>query len=442
MKLLRKGIYSSGGTIGCTGLGVLTNMVLARSLLPEGMGKYQLVLTFSGIAVALLSFGKGQANIFFLNKKKTLRSIVVMNSVWTSLAAAGLILPFSFFLLLLLPDYFGVYPEWVIVIVSIGVWALFFIILLKPILQADLRVREVVWVQFSGAAFLLAVIALFGSFKYLDVNTALVSVACSQLVSMIVLCGYIKKDIDFRLRFSRTLFLSTFRYGLKLHAANLFFLLNTSMGLLILRLILVDDFSQVGLYGRGLAICKLILLVPLALGPVLYAAWSGMSSGVKTSQIELAVRLHLLFAVFMTAIVELALPLLILLLYGADYLQAVNATRILVVSVLFKSVLNVFVSLFSSDGRAQFTAYFMGFSLMQVAILSCILIPYLGIMGAALAEAFTSFTVLLIAIYFAKRRYNLNVRNLVFITTKDIGYLVNILFPLKGGKRTLWDLKL
>ena len=365
-----------------------------------------------------------------------------MNSVWTSLAAAGLILPFSFFLLLLLPDYFGVYPEWVIVIVSIGVWALFFIILLKPILQADLRVREVVWVQFSGAAFLLAVIALFGSFKYLDVNTALVSVACSQLVSMIVLCGYIKKDIDFRLRFSRTLFLSTFRYGLKLHAANLFFLLNTSMGLLILRLILVDDFSQVGLYGRGLAICKLILLVPLALGPVLYAAWSGMSSGVKTSQIELAVRLHLLFAVFMTAIVELALPLLILLLYGADYLQAVNATRILVVSVLFKSVLNVFVSLFSSDGRAQFTAYFMGFSLMQVAILSCILIPYLGIMGAALAEAFTSFTVLLIAIYFAKRRYNLNVRNLVFITTKDIGYLVNILFPLKGGKRTLWDLKL
>ena len=84
MSLLRKGILAGSGSIICAGIGVMTSMMLSRALLPEGMGRYQIPLTFGVLTVTIISLGIGNSNIFFLNKHRIEHRKIVMNSVSVS----------------------------------------------------------------------------------------------------------------------------------------------------------------------------------------------------------------------------------------------------------------------------------------------------------------------------------------------------------------------
>ena len=82
MSLLRKGILTTSGSIFCAVLGVVTQMILARKLMPEGMGQYQVLLDSGTLVVTFAAFGIGPANIYFLNRIKVNTVCITMNSLY------------------------------------------------------------------------------------------------------------------------------------------------------------------------------------------------------------------------------------------------------------------------------------------------------------------------------------------------------------------------
>jgi len=437
MSLIRKGILAGGGSVVCVGLGVVTNMMLARSLLPEGMGRYQLPMTMGALIVTVLSLGIGQANIYFLNKHKIEPKKIVMNSIWAALAGSVILMLIVPVIFTVFANYFGQLRLWVKIVFSAGACGLLTVALLRPVLTAALQVRQAVSVQVTQAVTILAIVAFCFIFKLMSVNLALNAFAMSHLVSLAVLLYFVSDRIDFSIFFSWRLFLQTLHYGLKLYAGNIVYLINVSIGLMLLRYLMPDDFGNVGYYGRAVAICKLVMLLPIAVGPLLYAQWAAFSGDERRLQAQLAMRLHLLLGIVTAFSIGLFGHWLILLLYGKQFLAALSALRILIVGTALMSMLNVCISLLASDGRAHITAYMMTFGVAAQIVLMWILVPRLGINGAALANTASNCLVFSAGIIILKHGYQVSLRHIILLKRSDLVYLMNAIYNRRVSEKQI-----
>jgi len=424
MSLLRKGILAGSGSIISAVIGVLTSMMLSRALLPEGMGRYQVPLTFGILTMTVLSLGIGNSNIFFLNKHRIEHRQIVINSVWFAFAA-------SLFLLLVIPivfscfrNYFGALQLSTRIIFSMGIAALLCFNLLRPILTADLKIRQEVAARITNRLAILIMVGFAFLLGYLSVDTALIATSLSHVAALILVIYFLKEHFDFKISFSWKLFKETLAYGLKLFAANFAYLVNVSLGLMLVRYLMPNNFSDAGYYGRAVAICGLIMLLPASVGPLLYARWSSLSGHSRKAQVELAMRLH--FAAGAATVVALMVfgPWIIIILYGEAFLPAVPAMRVLSFGVALRCVFNVCSNLLASDGRPHITTYILILSIVVTASLTFVLVPHIGIIGAALADVIAWSLVLTIGLLLLIRIYGLELKNMLLIKKIDFQYLI------------------
>ena len=425
MSLLRKGILAGSGSIICAGIGVFTSMILSRALLPEGMGRYQIPLTFGVLTVTIISLGIGNSNIFFLNKHRIEHRKIVMNSVWFSFMA-------SVFLLLLIPviffcfhNYFGALRFLTQIIFSMGIAALLCFNLLRPVLTADLKIRQEVIARITNRLVILIIVAFAFILGYLSVDTALIATSISHVTVLILVVYFLKEHFDFKISFSWRLFKETLAYGLKLFAANFAYLVNVSLGLMLVRYLMPNDFINVGYYGRAVAVCGLIMLFPTSVGPLLYARWSGLSGRDRKAQVELAMRLHFAAGSVSIAVLMLFGSFIINILYGEAFLPAVPAMRVLSLGVALRCVFNVFSNFLASDGRPHITTYILIFSVVLAASFTFALVPHIGIIGAALADVIAWSLVLTIGLVLLRRYYGLELKNMLLIKKSDFKYLLH-----------------
>jgi O-antigen/teichoic acid export membrane protein len=427
MALLRKGILAGGGAIICSGIGVGTNMILSRVLLPEGMGRYQVPLTAGVLTMTLLSLGIGQSNIFFLNKHRIEHKRIVMNSVWFGLAGSAVLLLSVPMLLSFFRDYFGVLRLSTRFIFSIGLAALLCFCLLRPVLTADLKVRQDVGVRITNKFMILLTVVVCVVFWSLSVDAALIAASIGPVAALALVIYFLRGHFDFSILFSWKLFTRILSYGLKMFAANLVYFVNVSLGLMLLRLLIPDDFTDVGYYGRAVSVCALIMLLPSSVGPLLYARWSALSGRQRSAQVELAMRLHFAAGSAIAGILILLGPLIITTLYGKSFLPAVGPMRVLALGVAFRCVFCVCINLFAGDGRAHVTAYVFALSVGVITILTFVLVPHMGIVGAALADVIASGLVLSIGLLLLKRDYGLELTSMVMLRRGDLLYLFRAL---------------
>lgn len=411
----------------CVGLGIATNMMLARSLLPEGMGRYQLPMTAGVLIVSILSLGIGQANIYFLNRHKIEPRKVVMNSIWTGLASVAVLIILTPVVFTVFANYFGVLPLWIKIVFSLGVCGSFNVTLLRPVLNAALQIRQAVCVQITQVVTILVIVTFCFTFDLISVNLALTAFAAGHVISLAILFYFIRDRIDFSVFFSWRLFLRILNYGLKLYVANIVYLLNASIGLMLLRYLMPDDFADVGYYGRAVAICRLLMLLPIAVGPLLYAKWAGLSGDERRLQVQLAMRLHLALGIITVCLVGLFGRWFILFLYGKEFLAALSALRILMIGTALMSMLSVCINLLASDGRAHVIAYMMTLGVIAQIVLTWILVPRLGINGVALANTAAGFLVFSIGVMILKQNYGIRMRRIIFVKKTDLKYLRNAL---------------
>lgn len=428
MSLLRKGILAGGGSVVCAGLGVLTSMMLSRALLPEGMGRYQLPLTTATLVITILGLGVGQSNIYFLNKHKIEPRQIVMNSIWfglTGIVGLVILLPIIF---TLFESYFGILPIWVKIFYSLGVSASFCFNLLRPILMAALQVRQSVQSQIINRATFLLIVFFCFVLNFSSVDFTLAALAISHITALAIVVYFLKDRIDFSVSFAWAVFGRVLKYGLHLLASNLVYVLNASIGLMLLRYLMPENFATIGFYGRAVALCGLITLIPYAAGPLLYSKWSNLSGDARRGQVEFAMRLHLALGFIIVSALALFGSWCVIILYSREFLPAVSPLRILAVGVGSRCVFSVCNNLLASDGRAHITACVMGSSVITIAVLTWILVPHYGINGAALADMIGGILVLATGLLILKRSEGIQMRHIIFLKRSDLKCLRNALF--------------
>ncbi len=427
MNFLSKGILAASGSIIGIAFSIITQMILSRKLMPDGMGQYQIFLNFSTMATTIATLGIGQASIYYINNIKSDIGKVISNTIFFGIFISIILSGILFIFIKINSDYFGTISVIGMTGFLLSCQGIIFINLLRPVLIAQLRMREAVLVSIILPLACLIVIAVIAALKLLTVNTAISAMALGQLSSLMVLLWCLRKNIKLSNLICYDLFKNIFSLGLKLAISNIMLITSTSIGLLLVRYIIKDDFSQIGYYGRAIAICGLIRLIPSAITPTLYSKWSGTDSQHLSSQVERALRMQFAFGLLALAALIIFGKQIIIILYTSAFLPSFVSMNVLVFGQVLRSMTDIYINLFASNGKPMLSTFILGISIPIVVVLSFVLVPYYGIKGAAWAETISAVISLGAAIMIGKRLNSVKFSKSFLLNYTDLQYINNAL---------------
>lgn len=413
-----------GGSAATILLGAVQSIIIARILGPEGTGQYQLAITLSITVTTFFIFGIGQANIFFLNYHKADPKRIVANSILFSvltglLAALTLYLIFSFG-----QKYMGQFSHGVELIFSLSLLFMLLQAVMGQILIAEMRVMEFNISQLAVKSVAMLLIGALACIGGLTAGRALIAVAFSQVLAAFLMLLFLRNHLSFSFTPDFTLLWKTIRYDLQLYSVNLLLILDQNISMIFIGLLMPGEFAALGYYSRAIAVCSLIRLVPLSLQNLLYSHWAGINGKQKLRQLEKTLRIYLLVGITIVAGIYMAGRYLIVILYGEVFLPAYPVLLILGIQQVMWMMSIAFQSFFSGSGMPMLTTCNLIITTGLSAVGMVLLIPPMGIVGAAWCITVAHMVSVIINFILARRFFGLNIGNCFRVNFNDISSLL------------------
>jgi len=397
-------------------------MIISRSIGRDGMGQYDLLRQVGTLAATIVSLGIGNATIFFLNNRKVPLGEIVANNTRIFIVLGSILFVSTWIAIKALPAYFGEIPSYVAAVFAFGIASLLGTTFFRPIMVSALEARKMVVVNVSLPVCILLGAAVLGICGLLTTSKALILLAIANITSFIVTLSLVMPSLSLKGPFNWHLLRGLLSYGVKLSAANILQVVFSAASIMLLRYLTIEDFGQVGLYTRAVALCGLGMLVPTAIGPLLYAKWSSADKQERLRQVQIAGRFCFAYGLCVAVFLMLFGKYLLWLLYGKDFIAGQIAVYGLGPALASFSLFNVYINLFAGEGRAGITAWILTWSVFAVLLANWLLVPQYGILGAAIAELIAQLTSLIIAALVGWRLFRLNPFLCLVITPSDIRY--------------------
>lgn len=385
--LVRQGLVIGAGL----GLAIL----LARVLGPQGNGRYALALLLPTMLSTLLNLGVAPANVYFLGRGSVSvrRALSVTLRLWLVLSALGVgggILAvlvwgqvwFSGVPILLLWFALSSFP--------VTLLQSFLVSLLQGV--QDFRrynlvslVAPVLTLGFVLVTVLIlgwGVVGAVASFFAANVVSLLVSLWALKphlVQSQVTQDGMSETDV------SETYTTELINYGWKAHLSNILAFVNYRADILLINFFLTP--VSVGIYVVAVQLAERMWVLSQAVSTVLLPRLSQLHQDAAKQQELTSLVSRWVFAVSVVAallLASLAAPL-ILLLFGRDYSLAISTLLWLLPGVVLGSVARILSNDLAARGRPDLNLYV---SLVVVSVnisLNLLLIPRMGITGAAIA---------------------------------------------------------
>ena len=204
--------------------------------------------------------------------------------------------------------------------------------------------------------------------------------------------------IDFSLKYNSEISKTAIKFGVKTHIANLAQFLNYRLDVFIIAMYLPPE--SVGYYAVATLISERLWTIPNSIGIVLFpkvSSTSNENANLITAQVA---RNTLFLVTCLVIIIATASYPIIDYLFGDEFIPAVKPMLFLLPGITTLSVSKIFAADLSGRGRPQYATYASMSSLISNVFLNLILIPRLGIGGAAIASSI-SYTIASIILFLA-----------------------------------------
>jgi len=362
-----------------------TGIVVARALGAHGRGVYALVVTIAYLFPAISSLGISWAGIYLVGQKKcSLQQIIsnnlafwlVVTALWVSGAVVvGLMRP-GF-----VPDEFrfSYFP-----IIGLGGSALLLSSFSKDLSMAGGSVLGYNAIDVADS--LLRTVLIMGGVLILGLGVSgVLSAWLLAIVLTSTLGGYLIASRG-RPRPSLSLPLLKTQLGFGLRGYLGYLLQTANYRLDVFFVVAFAGSATLGQYTVAFGMAEILWLLPVTLGEVLFPKLSGLDPASNTETAVATCRRLLFIAAIGVLVAVGSGRFLIGHLYGSEFLPAVNAFYILAPSVLFYTIHKVLGSSLSSRGMPEVNLYAGAASVLVTIGLDLLLIPRVGIEGAAIAS--------------------------------------------------------
>ena len=373
---------------------VPTSILVARILGVEGKGLYTLMTVLPWIVSYVVMGGTDTATTYLLSGKKAgLRSLVVQ-SICFSLLFSAVAIPA--YIYLIVPHVFGGLSTILLFISS----ALIPLALAKyyslSLLLGQEKVTLFNYQYMITSILVLILVSLAGMFNK-NLPYVLGAFAFGNLLAlpvalyMIVGSGKIveHKVTEGNLLKGMSLLKTSLSYGWRGHPGGILVTLNQRLDIFILGAL--SDPREVGLYSVAVALAEVVWHVPMSVHLNLFPRVSAVGSQEGAGKLPRAVRMTLLLSSGIALMLLLLGRPAIWIMFGEDFLPAVDSLLILLPGVVAAGVAQVFESYFAGVDKRSYQSYSVGASFVVGVVLCFIWIPRYGAFGAAAATTASYF---------------------------------------------------
>jgi O-antigen/teichoic acid export membrane protein len=361
-------------------LGVLSSVLIARGLGPEGRGQLTAALLWPTLAGTLAAVGLPHALAYATAagwaSPQRLARFAVLFSLWVGLPVAAVYFAVSPLLLKhafpVLPGSLPLFACFIPLYLLAGLWSAIYQgqgdFVTWNIAKLVRSVGYTVWV---GAALLFDV-ATVPLLLWSQMGLVVVTLALFRLRMPRLLAGGAPEA------FPRG---RLFRYGMAVYVSGIFYMLNQQVDQLLLSLwVPAQDLGQ---YSSAVGLSGMLLLVPGMLGPVVFSrlgrsdAEGGRQHALKAVAVCMAVVLPA------GILLTLLAPRIVLVVYGAPFTPAGELLQVLAPAAVLLGLGNLFSDVLRGSGRPLVPTYAMLAGLVVTIPGLIVALPRWGVWGAA-----------------------------------------------------------
>jgi O-antigen/teichoic acid export membrane protein len=414
------------------GLGFAAQTLNARFLGPTGLGCFTLALYLPNMAALVLNLGLSSANIYFIGSGRTSVREAFSNALCVALVLSlGTIGIYLVSLSWLKAAFLKDVPQF---LALLGIWWLPLSLLAafaSSILVAQELIPQVGLVRLlQTSAYLGLVGALVVGLKF-GPTGAVISYMLSGLIGLVIILIFLSPGIKFIPSLHYPVLKEQVAFGLKGHIGNAVQFLNYRLDILFVTYFLGS--REVGIYCLAVMIAEALWQVADAAQTALFpriAATQGTAE-FTLKVLGLVIGITFIGAVFLVILGKS----LILLVFSDKFIEAYEAMLYLLPGIMGL----IFAKILSADvfGRGYPWVGTLGAvpALLATLILNPLLIPILGVKGAALASSFSYIMAGVIVTVIFIRRCNLSYYAIIsaFNPVGGLAYVVNV-FSKNSGR--------
>ena len=382
-------------------LGLVTSVILARVLGPEGRGIYALAMLLPTLIVTFGNVGIGPATVYYVARGEFKSQEILGNNILLSVAFGGLGLIAGLVVVLFFrQEVFPGIPPGYLLLSLVLVPIQFFFSYVRYLLLGAQRIKEFNCVQIAQTSLFLGFIAIALLGFKAGVTGAILAVLFTWLFADVLVFGLTKKvagGID--LKPNTSYIKQAIIYGLQAHISNILAFLNYRVDMF-----LVNSFvgpGAVGLYSIGVGLAERLWIVSKAAGTVLFPRVSAETDEERRKSFTpLVARTVLWITAFAALVLALLSRWIVLLLYSAKFLPTVGVLQSLLIGIIPLSASRVLANDISGRGRPILNTYRGIITVVTNVVLNLLWIPRYGIVGAAWASTVSYTVSFLGALYF------------------------------------------
>lgn len=338
-------LLTLGSKVGVVIFNTATGIVIARALGPSGRGAVAVAFALTYLLVQFGVLGLHSANAYFASRRPEQISLILVNALWTVVAAGAILAVVGFGIREVFPSALRGLDMPEVAVVLVGVPALLTILLLQGLLLAQGRMVAYNAIDFgTGAATTAGMIVVLFAFAG-GVLAAIAVFACVNATGALAAVVLLRDNLRGRRAFDWRLFRTMLRYGFRIYLAALFTYLVWRLNLLLVNSYrgsaAAGNFSIAAAFGETLALLPTVVALNL---------FPRIARGDEFSDTGRVFRsLTLVYGAFCLAIVPLVGPL-IRLLYGNAFSSAIGFTYWLLPGVFAYGMVSVLSYHFAGRG--------------------------------------------------------------------------------------------
>lgn len=274
------------------------------------------------------------------------------------------------------------------------------------ILRFHEKAIKYIWVSVVKFAIILAFNFYFLTQTSYEIDGILIAEIIGGTVLIIQTISYTFKNINFI--FNKNAFIEMFKYGFPLIFSTTSSLLLSFSDRFIIKYFLND--SSVGIYSLGNKIAGFInvfIIQSFQLGFLPIAFKKLHDSNSKRFFIKVFTYFNLVLVFFALLLTLFSKEIVTTFASQKEYWNAYSVIPILSIAFVFRGAQYVISLAFHYTKQTSYNAYIIMFSALLNIVLNYVLIPFIGIIGAAWSFLISQFALLIISNYYAQKLYPL-----------------------------------
>nr|WP_309098535.1 flippase [Fredinandcohnia onubensis] len=414
-------------------ISLVTTILIARLLGPEGQGLYSLIILLPSMLLTFMNLGIGVSTAYYVGKDEVDLHTVYKTNILSNIILTILsIIIGVIFVLFFREQFLGGAPVLLLLLALSNVPFLLLNQSLQGIFQGKQDFESFNVTLIIGHIIkLIAVIFLLVVFN-LGLNGAIYSYVISNIIVYVLTIYLLNKKHGARYKlgtFSTELFKKTIVYGLKSHLSNIATFLNYRAALLLLAFFINP--IAVGIYVAAVNVAERLWVVSQAISSVLFPKITSLTEDDSRNKITSILSRNILFLsiIFGLALFVLSDPV-ITILYGQKYEEAGLVLMLLIPGIILGSNSKVLSNDIAGRGMPEINMYISILNLVINVVLNIILIPKYGLSGSAIATTIAYGFDFFAKIFMFKRITHLSYREFLFITKEDLQLYMKYLMKM------------